>query len=544
MRRLLSCALFCGLAGCATVTPDAEDLPFAKAEEGAADSSAEAVFLEVEFDGELTTTSSWGPEQQIHSQLLYTMGLFNGERGVARLDRVVLSDVRVEPMGTAYRVVYHASLPVAWGRRQSVPTELTLRLPRDVSSAGLSSFTERYKGTCVDFGAHDVTPDSYWYYYRPAQSGCSLDADDIIAPIASVSVSDIGTTGRFPEYDMVWSDDAFRVVAVFGKYDDGATTSSDAGIAAYNRFLVEVQSLLRTFSPVTVPASVPRDPGVSVPDVVLRGTLPGGRSIEIVALLVDNVRTAGPTFDARFAELSPRADLIVYNGHAGLGANVRALASKGRWVAGQYAIVFMNGCDTYAYVDNALWSAHAAVNPGDPEGTKHLDIVMNAMPAYFTQMPRATMALIGGLLAFDAPRTYEQIFAGIDSSQIVLVSGEQDNTYTPGGGGGGGGGGEPVPGWSGMMESGMVARGGEQRYETPTLTAGRYRFALRGTGDADLYVRIGSAPTTTTYDCRPYRSDANETCEVELPAQANVHVMVRGYTASTFELTAAAAPTP
>ena len=33
-----------------------------------------------------------------------------------------------------------------------------------------------------------------------------------------------------------------------------------------------------------------------------------------------------------------------------------------------------------------------------------------------------------------------------------------------------------------------------------------------GTGDADMYVRFGSAPTDSTYDCRPYVSGNNETC--------------------------------
>lgn len=33
-----------------------------------------------------------------------------------------------------------------------------------------------------------------------------------------------------------------------------------------------------------------------------------------------------------------------------------------------------------------------------------------------------------------------------------------------------------------------------------------------GTGDADMYVRFGSAPTDSTYDCRPYISGNNETC--------------------------------
>ena len=50
-----------------------------------------------------------------------------------------------------------------------------------------------------------------------------------------------------------------------------------------------------------------------------------------------------------------------------------------------------------------------------------------------------------------------------------------------------------------------------------------------GSGDADLYVRNGAAPTTSTYDCRPYASGNNEECNAT--AGATTHVMVRGYSA-------------
>ncbi len=539
MRALSTTSLvLLALSGCVTVLPAGDEIPYAKGEgaEGAADSSAQAVFLDLAFDGELVTDSSWNPQQQIQSQLFYMIGLVNGERGVARLDAVQLTDVRVERVGSRYRILYSAVLPMAYGRRATLPTELTLRLPRDVSSAGFERFTSTYSHTCADTGAHDVTSGSFWYYYRPSRSGCVLAPADVVTTVAGVTVSDVGTTGRFPEYDRVWSDGTLRVVAVFGKFEDGATTSSDAGIDGYNQFLRAVSTLLATRHPTTVPATLTRDPGVAMPDVTFRATLDSGHSIEIVALLVDNVRTAGPSFDARFGTLSTRADLIVYNGHAGLGANIRALASKGHWVAGQYAITFMNGCDTYTYVDRALWDAHAAVNPDDPTGTRHMDIVMNAMPAYFRSMPTATIALINGLMSYAAPRTYEQIFADVDRSQVVVVSGEQDNTFTPGGGV------TPVTTWSGLRESVTLARGAERRFETPSLPAGRYTFAITGSGDADLYVRIGSAPSATTYDCRPYRSDANETCQIVLATSAPVHVMVQGYSASTVALTGAATP--
>lgn len=103
---------------------------------------------------------------------------------------------------------------------------------------------------------------------------------------------------------------------------------------------------------------------------------------------------------------------------------------------------------------------------------------------------------------------------------------------------GDGEGGELPPAWEGLQESGTVTRDQEVRFATPELAAGSYRFEMTGTADADLYVRRGSAPNTTTFDCRPYASGSAESCSVTLSQPSVVHVMVRGYAASSsFELT-------
>jgi hypothetical protein len=103
-----------------------------------------------------------------------------------------------------------------------------------------------------------------------------------------------------------------------------------------------------------------------------------------------------------------------------------------------------------------------------------------------------------------------------------------------------GGGEQPPPAWDGLDESGSVARDQEVRFTTPELPAGNYRFDMTGTGDADLYVRRGSDPTATQFDCRPYANGSEETCSVTLQSPAAIHVMVRGYAASsTFALTGA-----
>jgi serine protease len=78
-----------------------------------------------------------------------------------------------------------------------------------------------------------------------------------------------------------------------------------------------------------------------------------------------------------------------------------------------------------------------------------------------------------------------------------------------------------------------ASTGGELRY-TMEVPAGatNLSFAISGgTGDADLYVRFGSAPTTSAYDCRPYLSGNNETCNIAAPQAGTYHVMVRAYSA-------------
>jgi hypothetical protein len=99
---------------------------------------------------------------------------------------------------------------VAWGKKNSVPSSYAFALPRDVSFSGLDAFTSKYMSRCVDFGAHDVSSGNMWYYYRPLRSGCAIDDADVVDIEASVSVSTINTTGKYPEYDKVWEDGALK----------------------------------------------------------------------------------------------------------------------------------------------------------------------------------------------------------------------------------------------------------------------------------------------------------------------------------------------
>jgi Zn-dependent metalloprotease len=50
-----------------------------------------------------------------------------------------------------------------------------------------------------------------------------------------------------------------------------------------------------------------------------------------------------------------------------------------------------------------------------------------------------------------------------------------------------------------------------------------------GTGDADLYVKAGTPPTDSVYDCRPYTGGNAETCSFASPAAGTWHVRLKAY---------------
>ncbi|MCG8421878.1 MAG: M57 family metalloprotease [Proteobacteria bacterium] len=83
-----------------------------------------------------------------------------------------------------------------------------------------------------------------------------------------------------------------------------------------------------------------------------------------------------------------------------------------------------------------------------------------------------------------------------------------------------------------------VARLQERRYEPQQVLPGtRFEVDMTGSGDPDLYVRFDAEPTRTSYDCRPYRWGATESCSLDVPAGASeAHIMVRGYSSGTYKL--------
>ena len=85
---------------------------------------------------------------------------------------------------------------------------------------------------------------------------------------------------------------------------------------------------------------------------------------------------------------------------------------------------------------------------------------------------------------------------------------------------------------NGVTVSSLSAVTGNSLNYTMSVPSGasNLRFVTSGgTGDADLYVRFGSAPTDTVFDCRPFLSGNAETCTFPTPSVGTWHVRVKAF---------------
>jgi Zn-dependent metalloprotease len=98
----------------------------------------------------------------------------------------------------------------------------------------------------------------------------------------------------------------------------------------------------------------------------------------------------------------------------------------------------------------------------------------------------------------------------------------------------GGGGTTGGPLTNGVAKTGIsAATGGEVNYTlvVPAGATGLKFVTSGGTGDLDMYVKFGSAPTDTVYDCRPYASGNAETCNIATAQAGTYYVRLKAYAA-------------
>ncbi len=84
----------------------------------------------------------------------------------------------------------------------------------------------------------------------------------------------------------------------------------------------------------------------------------------------------------------------------------------------------------------------------------------------------------------------------------------------------------------GVAVTGLAATTGNSLNYTMVVPAGSTNLTFTtsgGTGDADMYVQFGTAPTDTSYVCRPYLGGNAETCTIAAPSAGTYYVRLKAY---------------
>ena len=415
--RLFLAATCAAAAACSGAPTDAET------SDGAFTSNA-GKGLEMRFKGEVIARKDDTARKAIATQMQYMQGALTSDSGGnAQAGMSGLSNIREIEEGDLKRITYEAALPVIWPNRQTVPETYAVVLPRDVTK--LSAFNAKYDGSC---GTNEYGRETFWHDFNPKAQGCTTDDADVMRATASVAPHPQQTQGKYPEYDKIWEDDTLDLVAVFGIIS--SNTPNDEGARTREQLLAETERSLtgatRTEGPETR--------GILKESTVSGKVTVGGRErkVNVTGVLVQEVSSAGSAFNERYAALTAKADVVIYEGHSGLGKNINALASNMGATAGKYQLVYLYGCQTLGYLGPAMHDKRIALNGADrdPEGTKFLDVIATGLPAYGDN-GRSTLALYRAMLGADSPKTFNDLLGTISSLHLAVVFGEHDNTFAP-----------------------------------------------------------------------------------------------------------------
>jgi hypothetical protein len=87
-----------------------------------------------------------------------------------------------------------------------------------------------------------------------------------------------------------------------------------------------------------------------------------------------------------------------------------------------------------------------------------------------------------------------------------------------------------------LVPTTSIATGASKTGVYTATVSGELTFKTAGTGDIDLYLRKGSAPTTATYDAASEGSTATETAKITVVAGDKVYYLLYGYSAGSASL--------
>jgi hypothetical protein len=354
-------------------------------------------------------------QREIRNQLRFLIGNLNsrdaGPNFTLSLKIEVLNVFKREDFN---EVTFKANLLVGWPKNETAPQELFAWVPQRGDQEGIQQFYTKYKAKC---GGHEEI-ESFFFYYNPFISGCDVQtqgAEGVSAIKLQLKPRPMQSDEKFPEYQKIWEDGRLTATTVFGN------TISEDSLMGEDLF---TQLKTKHGDPVSYALDKnEKFQNIKAEFKVANGVL----DINIIDILDGNAESEGddPAFVKVYNERSSISDYVSYNGHSGLGDNVKAISKLGNFVAKKYQIFNFHGCDTFSYIHPALFDNHAKANPGTP-ASKYLDVVSTVNVGAFGVMAPYNFEFIEALLG--KTESFSTLLSRMPVGSPAVI-GEEDNFW-------------------------------------------------------------------------------------------------------------------
>ncbi len=327
------------------------------------------------------------------------------------------------------------------GETRNIPITLPLAADR------IYQQTLNARGTvnlCTD--THYNSEGDFWYFWDPDQAGCPLRGVEG-APLVRLQgkLKRLNnTSSSYPEYDRLYGSNgngsALEISVFFGYIGDIESTRTpirrdDAKTAfrfvekelkARGFAVTETRDQFREYSNGSTRA------GINSWRVFERETVALGKPlmVRIKLLLTDtSIDSKDDTFRIHLENAFEHSDIVVYDGHSGLGANLD-LASLPpiHFSKTKYQLYFFNGCSSYPYFRGQFFEKKG--------GSKNVDIITSGLPTFANTSGPNALAFIERFLNGET-KTYQKILQELEASNAEMgtyltgVSGDEDNRWKP-----------------------------------------------------------------------------------------------------------------
>jgi len=327
-------------------------------------------------------------------------------------------------------------------RIRTVPIKLPLQPDRIFEI----SFGDKKVGSynyCTDADYNDF--EDFWYFWDPEQKGCPLAGDQVNLLRVEGKLKMLENTKlSYPDYDKLYGDNFngnnFDVAAFFGYIGDvnslKKTPRKDDAKAAMKYLENELVAMGFTQTEKKNAFRIYKDgretKGINYLRKYEKTVRMMGKpvNVRVFSLLADtDISSKDTTFHRYFVGAMKNADVVLYDGHSGLGETLD-LSSLPRFKfnPNKYQVFFFNGCSSYPYYTGSFFDSKG--------GTQNLEVISAGLPTFSTNSGPNAVAFLNEFLE-GKQKSYQTILSELEGSSVdkgwflMGVSGDEDNQWRP-----------------------------------------------------------------------------------------------------------------